>query len=146
MWSTYRFSLFAEGADLTSQCVTEALEHAGYVPSGNERSGTVQTLMFIRDAASLQEAATAVVAEAERIEDLHIARHARSGAVAVTDATVIAAEISRSSECAVHSDESPPESMTQDSTRPARRMRRSHHIGYRDTPTPGQPQPADSKA
>lgn len=146
MWSTYRFSLFAEGADLTSRCVTEALTHAGYVPSGNERSGTVQTLTFVRNAASLQEAAAAVVAEAECIEDLHIARHARSGAVAVTHATVIAPELSRSSECAVHNDESPPESMTQDATRPARRMSRSHHVGFRDTPTPPQPQPADSKA
>lgn len=86
MTTTYEFSLFAEGVDLSAASTVERLEHAGYThPAAAAHSG-VQALVFARRAERLPDAVAAATAEAECIPGVCIAREARSGAIAVFDA------------------------------------------------------------
>ncbi|WP_419841220.1 hypothetical protein [Candidatus Poriferisodalis sp.] len=81
--TTYVFGLFAEGADLSVASTVEQLERAGYTHPAAVANSGVQALVFSRRAQRLADAVSAVVAAAESISGLRIARQARSGSVAV---------------------------------------------------------------
>lgn len=84
--TTHEFCLFVDGADLTIASTVERLECAGYTYPAAAASSGVQALVFSYRAECLADAVAAVVAQAECIPGLCIAREARSGAVAVFDA------------------------------------------------------------
>ena len=85
MMTTHEFCLFVDGADLTVASTVERLECAGYTHLAATARDGVHALVFSRSAEHLADAVTAVVAAAEGISGLFIAREARSGAVPVFD-------------------------------------------------------------
>ncbi len=82
---TYRFGLFAVGADLSVASTVRQLESLGYSHAATPASSDIQALVFARQAAHLTDAVTGVVVAAECVVGLHIARQACSGAVPVFD-------------------------------------------------------------
>lgn len=83
--TTHEFCLFVDGADLTVASTVERLECAGYTQPAAAASAGVQALAFSRQASCLADAVADAVAAAEHIPGTHVAREARSGAVAVFD-------------------------------------------------------------
>lgn len=83
--TTHEFCLFVDGADLTAASTVERLECAGYSHPAAAPHDGVQALVFSRQSEHLVDAVGAVVAAAEGIPGLCVAREARSGAVPVFD-------------------------------------------------------------
>lgn len=81
--TTHEFCLFVDGADLTVASTVERLECAGYCRPAAAAHEGVRALVFSRQAECLTDAVGAVVAAAEGIPGLRIAREARGGAVPV---------------------------------------------------------------
>ncbi len=83
----HEFCLFVDGADLKAAKTIERLACVGYShPAAGAHDG-VQALVFSCGAKKLADAVAAVVAAAEGITGLFVAREARSGDVPVFDPT-----------------------------------------------------------
>ena len=123
MMTSHEFCLFVDGADLTVATTVEQLECAGYSHPAAAAHDGVQALVFSRGAESLADAVAAVVAAAESISGLFIAREARSGAVPVFDP----ASLELAATCVVGAPTDPV------STAPPQTRHRPAHLRHADS-------------
>lgn len=120
---THEFCLFVDGADLTVATTVKRLECAGYSHPAAAAHDGIQALVFSRGAERLVDAVAAVVAAAEDISGLFIAREAKSGAVPVFDA----ASLELATTCVVAAPTDPV------GAAPGRARRRPFHLRHADS-------------
>ncbi|MDE2719436.1 hypothetical protein [Candidatus Palauibacter polyketidifaciens] len=92
----HSFTLIVEGVDIHEQAVLDALYEAGCDDALVATTNGIQHLDFGREAASLSEAISSAVADAESVDGLRVVRIADPDLVSMSE---IAARIGRSREC-----------------------------------------------
>lgn len=83
--STFTFTVVAEGLDLQSNEIVDALFEAGCDDALVGCSDGIQYLDFDREAASLEEAVLSAVADIESVDGLKVVRLADAGLVSMAD-------------------------------------------------------------
>ncbi len=94
--TTYRFTLIVEGVDINDPDVFNALYEAGCDDALIGTTSGIPVMDFSRRAASLYEAISSAIADAESVDGLRVVRIADLDLVSMSE---IAARVGRSREC-----------------------------------------------
>lgn len=82
---THHFTLIVDGADLQNESVVNGLFESGCDDALVGRTDGVQFLDFDRDAARAGDAVLSAVADAERVDGVHVVRVADAGLASMAD-------------------------------------------------------------